>query len=276
MSTVDARFCGGTGRCGTALLGSILADHPAVAYFREPRFLSDPNGLCDYVRGKTPLATFREYMVKRFRRNLVNKLRLQEMADVGAIYSPDVIYEVMNLTLQDRGDRVADGRAFVLLLFGKMSRPYWVEKTPHTVTCVDVLYWMFPNMRYVHLIRDPRDVFASLLHQHWGPKAGPAFVRWYNDIMEQARIAYASVHPCNYIVVSLETLVTQPFETMELLLDFLEIPYEADWLCATIEKRVDRDRANIGRHSELSKRDLGIIRRECWNLYEYWKGQEHA
>jgi hypothetical protein len=276
VSIVDARFIGGSGRCGTALLGSILADHPNVTYFREPRFLSDGNGLCDYVRGKTSLAFFRAYMVKRFRRNLVNKLRTVETVDVGEIYRPEAITAIMDATLEDRGDRVADGRAFVLTLFGRMGRPYWVEKTPHTVMHADVLYQMFPNMRYVHMIRDPRDVFASLMHQHWGPKSGPAFVRWYNGIMDQARKAYERVHWRNYLVVSLEELIRAPFLTVSEVFEFMEIPHGTDWLWHTVRSRVSKEQSHVGRYNELSKQDLELIERECLTLYEYWKGQEHA
>lgn len=270
---MTARFVGGTGRCGTALLGSVFTAHPEVTYFREPRFISDPDGLCDYLWGEISLDRFKDMMLRRFRRNLVAKLAMVETGPVHEIYSEDVIGALLNETMDDE-DQFADGRRFVEGLFALMGRPYWVEKTPHTVMHVDLLHRMFPEMRYLHMIREPKDVYASLLHQHWGPKSVSGFIVWYSRIMRQARRAYDEVPGENYKVVSLEALVCNPLTVLQSILEFMEIPFDVDWLSQAVT--IDPGKGHVGRHEkEITMKDGRTIDMGCRELYLFWKGVEN-
>jgi hypothetical protein len=47
-------------------------------------------------------------------------------------------------------------------LEGKGAIEYWGEKHPHHYECFDFLTALYPNARYIYIVRDPRDVACSL------------------------------------------------------------------------------------------------------------------
>ncbi|MBI5742120.1 MAG: sulfotransferase [Nitrospirae bacterium] len=63
-------------------------------------------------------------------------------------------------------------REIVHNLCMKMARKngnrLWGDKTPHFTLDVDILYEIFPNSKYIFIVRDGRDVALSLLNEPWG------------------------------------------------------------------------------------------------------------
>lgn len=45
----------------------------------------------------------------------------------------------------------------------------WGDKTPHYIKDLDIIYKLFPESKYIYIIRDGRDVALSLLEREWGP-----------------------------------------------------------------------------------------------------------
>lgn len=270
-----ARHIGGTGRVGSALLGSCLAMHPDVVYFREPRFICDAGGLYDYLTGEVTLVQFEERMINHFRHNLTTKLKMMwEDSFIDEVYSKDEIVSIFNDPPWESDDRFVGGHAFIERLFGAMmiTRRYWIEKTPHTVRRVDLLYKMFgEGLRYVHLIREPKDIAASLLHQKWGPKKPETFVHWYKEILRDAQRSMLQVPAECYLVVGMETLVQHPHATLERVLRFFEIEYDVDWLHQAASG-ITQKQAHIGRYErDLSFRARVMIDQDCGDVYRWWR-----
>ena len=46
---------------------------------------------------------------------------------------------------------------------------FWGDKTPNYLVDVEILYKLFPDSKYIHIVRDGRDVTLSLLEKDWGP-----------------------------------------------------------------------------------------------------------
>jgi len=46
---------------------------------------------------------------------------------------------------------------------------YWGEKTPWYLNELDNIYQLFPDAKYIYIVRDGRDVALSLLEKEWGP-----------------------------------------------------------------------------------------------------------
>jgi len=64
---------GGTGRCGTTILGKMISTHKSVTSIPETRFLVDPGGVYDFVRSMdswTPYSA--DQAVRRLRKVLVD------------------------------------------------------------------------------------------------------------------------------------------------------------------------------------------------------------
>lgn len=45
----------------------------------------------------------------------------------------------------------------------------WGDKTPHYILNLDIIYRLFPDSKYIYIVRDGRDVALSLLEREWGP-----------------------------------------------------------------------------------------------------------
>jgi hypothetical protein len=122
----------------------------------------------------------------------------------------------------------------------------WVEKTTSTeIYAAEVLDW-FPEARFVHVVRDPRDNFASL-------KSGwEARYRRHNDSIERLlqsmldrgllgmRMARANLErfgPDRYRVLRYEDLVAEPRRVMADLAEFLGIRWDDGLLRPTCAGR---------------------------------------
>ncbi len=45
----------------------------------------------------------------------------------------------------------------------------WGDKTPHYLRDIGILFKLFPDSKYIYIVRDGRDVALSLLEKPWGP-----------------------------------------------------------------------------------------------------------
>jgi len=273
-------FVGGTGRCGTAILGAMFAAHPQVMYFNEPRFISDEGGLAGYILGRTSWRGFQHKMLKSFRWNLIHKLQGAGLEEAEQIYTTEAVDDVLHQSMprpQARSGRITQGRAFIenlLALAMKPTHRYWVEKTPGTVMYADVLYWMFPDMRYIHIIRQPKDTCVSIQRQPWGIRSVDQFCIYYERLMNKAYQAHQHIPPENYLVVSLESFAHNPVPVAQRIYDFVGIPI-VDAVIQQVDEHVSVEHAHIDCWREgLSTQHAVKIDAECGALYLQWKAKE--
>lgn len=115
----------------------------------------------------------------------------------------------------------------------------WGDKTPEYVSHIPLLATLFPEARFVHMIRDPRDVALSTLdlnrlHRH---AATSAFL-WARKI-RSAREAEKWLGSGRYHEVRYEALVSDPRNELQRLADFLALPFD--------ERMLDHDPRSIER-----------------------------
>lgn len=259
---IEGRFLGGTGRCGSSLLGDLLAFHPNVTYFHETRFITDPGGLCDYVEGKVTARQFKKNFLTRFRPVMLRGIKARN----GKYHSRPVL-ELFFSTLFHGRQRARAASDFINAIFN-WGDDIWVEKTPRSIVRVKTLHKIFPSLRYIHMIREPKDIFASLKTKTWGPKSPQKFVEWYNDLMGRAWQQRLRLR--QYIVLSLEKLTSEPEQTLARILYFMKIPepFPVERMTTFISD------PHIGRWKrELSKDEIKTIG-GCQKWYEKWKGLE--
>jgi hypothetical protein len=56
-----------------------------------------------------------------------------------------------------------------LKLLATKGKEFWGDKTPHYLSNVNELVELFPNAKFIYIVRDGRDVALSLLKKNWGP-----------------------------------------------------------------------------------------------------------
>ena len=113
------------------------------------------------------------------------------------------------------------------------NKKRWVEKTPANMSFVATLESWFPRTaKYIWIIRDPRDVFASNREKHRSYNVR-VFASEFSKHLERVKILKKKVgkrlHMLRY-----EDLLRKPREIISELADFLEVQFESSMETPTI------------------------------------------
>lgn len=101
----------------------------------------------------------------------------------------------------------------------------YADKTTTYVFAMPVIAAMLPEARFVHLIRDGRNVALSLLQLPWGPETVEEAAVWWRVRVEAARDAGSMLGPRRYTAVHFEDLATSPATELTRVAEFLDIPW---------------------------------------------------
>lgn len=126
-------------------------------------------------------------------------------------------------------------RQFALSVFegvmdAKPGATVFLEKSPNNSFNIDLIFKSFPDARYVHMIRDGRDVATSMLaaRKSWGKQWAPvhaydAAAEWVEAVSESQRLASMSDR---YVEIRYEDLLADGTNELRTLYDFLDLPSE--------------------------------------------------
>ena len=187
---------------------------------------------------------------------------LKEFEDCKEFYT----WEIDITDAQKRLENIADSKRTLSNIFDELFCTYaekhspgskiWGDKTPMNTLYLDWIGTVFPRSKFIHIIRDGRDVASSYLKMERYDTILEAANRWINSI-ESAQ-SFGSKIKENYIEIRYEELVTKPEEVIKDTCDFLDIAYDSKMLDHTkqVKKLGDTDKEH---HSNLSK----AIRKKC-------------
>jgi hypothetical protein len=80
---------------------------------------------------------------------------------------------------------------------------------------------MYPGCKLIQIVRDPRDVTASVLQFPWGPNNAVVAANDWNRLITKARAIGAKLGADRYLEFRYEDLLTKPAETMSAILQFV-------------------------------------------------------
>jgi len=128
---------------------------------------------------------------------------------------------------------VADGlRAFYRTYAAQRGKSRWGDKTPLHASHVYTLWEVLREARFIHLVRDGRDVAVSLREMPFAPGDGSIealAVAWRTGVQEARRLGSAVPHYCE---VRYERLVREAEATLRELSEFVELEFDGSMLCA--------------------------------------------
>ena len=242
-------FLAGSDRSGIGLLAESLNSHPQISVSRRTRFwsfyyerfgdLSEPLNLSRVVHAMMQYTRMRAVMT-----------------------DPDrVIRE-----FQVPGADTSYGRLFSLIQeqhLEQVGKPRWGDKTLNDERHVDAIYREYPTARMIHVIRDPRDRYASHLHHRGASrgKVGAGSALWLSSVRRAQR--NLARYPASYKIVRYEDLASRPQETLEDVCSFLDEPFDARMLTVSSEPwRDDDNHGVIGRNSGYVTTSIGRYRRD--------------
>ncbi|MFB8025485.1 MULTISPECIES: sulfotransferase [unclassified Streptomyces] len=150
---------------------------------------------------------------------------LSELVRANALAWPDGHVDADRLLGCLKGTGLTD---FVIALYDQAAthaaRIGWVSKCLENVHCFEELEATGASPRYVHLVRDPRDVALSFRRAPIGPKDPRVIAAmWRND--QQAARAIARRCPERTRVEHFEDLILRPARSLRSLAAWLGIPY---------------------------------------------------
>ena len=211
-------FIVGSARSGTTLLRLILNAHPDVAVPPESRFIVELYSNNDEVDVDTFLTALSAH--KRFQTwDIPIAVVRDEIDRTGMIAYSDAI----------RATYVAYARA--------NGKTLWGDKTPRYVENLDLLARLFPEARFVHLIRDGRNVALSYANVPFGPKTvGQAAALWAKRVMA-GRDACDRIGRDRYLEIRYEDLVEDAEGETKDICGFLDLTFDAGMMDYTERAR---------------------------------------
>ncbi len=109
------------------------------------------------------------------------------------------------------------------------GKSLWVEKTPSNARYIRWFLAAFPSGRFIHLVRDPRDVLLSLMRRH--PEKG--YLHGVETWLMAVCPVHAQRHDPRVLEVRYEDLVTDTAGVMHRVCAFLGVEYEASYFANT-------------------------------------------
>jgi hypothetical protein len=104
------------------------------------------------------------------------------------------------------------------------------DKTPSFVIHIDRLALLFPEARFVHLIRDGRDVALSYLDADFGAGTLPEAAIYWDRYVRRGRESGARLGPSRYLEVRYENLVDDPEGAVRSICTFLDLSFEDEMM----------------------------------------------
>lgn len=239
-------FVVGCARSGTTLVQRLLDAHPRLAMMHGTRWIAR---WFEAERGVGADGCVTAGLVEE----------LIEHPRFGALeIEPPELWALYERT------RGASYAAFVTALFDRFgerhSKPLVGDKTPEYAQSLATLSRLWPTARFVHVVRDGRDVYLSVRDWRKGAAKWPSWpydapgtaAAWWDLNVRLAREAGADLGPRLYHEVRYEELVADPRVACDRMCSFLGIDYDESMLAfhagrpprsMSVEPRTDAKRS---------------------------------
>ncbi len=210
-------FFVGCPRSGTTLLRAIFAAHPDLAIPDETHFFSD------MVTRQKKYTTKGEFAAELFLADLLAHPWFHRLG----VPPEDVRAEMV----MDPPSSYSEAARRVFASYAKrQGKPRYADKTPRNLDGLEILAETFPEARFVHIIRDGRNVALSLLDMPWGPEGIVEAAQTWKSRVERGRKAGRSLGPSRYREVRYETLLDDPESTVRSICQFIDLSFDPGML----------------------------------------------
>ena len=141
---------------------------------------------------------------------------------------------------------------------------HWGDKTPLNTFNAFKIGSVFPDVRFIHIVRDGVDVAESYVRAGLIAEHDEAARRWSSSI-DAARRAKRR-YPAQFLEIRYEALVHEPEQVIRSVCDFLAVSFEASMLSQTEHTREMGDVPRYAHHQQtlepISADSVGKGRRE--------------
>lgn len=247
-------FIGGTGRSGTHVVARLLGRHSSYENIsNEVRFHVDPGGFPDLLAGRTTPEKFAKRMRGRWYKGVA--LQRASLRGLHRYVEREALDAAVDrfLSAYDADPAGACRELFLELLApiaAAAEKPGLIEQSCDTVAQAPTLLRLFPDARFIHVVRDGRDTAASRVAQaRWlaKPRNLAEGLEWWEARMRRINEGMKAIPDDQSIAVSLDELIDlRRLTTYKRLRRFLELKQEPQ-MRGFFRRQVSGGAGNVGR-----------------------------
>lgn len=208
-------FILGVGRSGTTLLRAIMNAHRQVAVAPEAKFVADMLKITRRYQNKNTFDS-QKFVADLSRSEYFAYWHIDEQELSSCVEYATSIQNAFELLYQ---------------LYGtKQNKHFVLDKSPNNVLEIKLIKKAWPNARFIHIIRDGRDVAISSLQAGWQIKSlQDSIANWAIRIGRCER-SLSLLQKNDYIEVYYEDLLRDPKAVVTSICDWIGIEYEPTML----------------------------------------------
>lgn len=217
-------FIIGTGRCGTTILAQILNAHSRISVPHELQLVFGYSGNGPRLYEYYSTTEVQAWQASDFIKVVTNLCPHQ--------FSKFFDYEdFFNKRKYPENDLSALLFDLYSLIARSKGKDVFLEQTPWYGQRLDIMTELFPEAKFIHMVRDGRDVALSFARTPWWHDTpGENLERWQHEITKIADDAAQLLSGSRYLEVRYEDFVGDPAVQVTRVLDFLGLPFEKDML----------------------------------------------
>ena len=237
-------FIVGRGRSGTTLIRSQLDTHPDLAVVNEN------HAMATLVRKRRSYETARGFDAQA----LVGDIRRNT-----SFFRLEMTPEDVGRALSEASPRsLADAvRAIYRFYAARRGKSRYADKNPNNVLHVGPIAELFPEARFLHVIRDGRDSTLSYLAASFGPTNVAEAALYWRRFVGHGRREGLALGPDRYRELRYEDLLADPEKELRAICAFIGLPFD-DAMLRYYERAhelIDKDHPNLGRPPTKGIRD---------------------
>lgn len=220
----EMKFCGplfivGVSRSGTKLLRDILNNHSKIALIPIesqiiPFFYYKFNNYGD-------IRIYKNF--EKFYSEFSDTLFFHRLKDSNIFIDENYWYKSI-----DEWSYSGVLKAFYQIYLIREKKEIWGDKTPGYLLHILLLKKLFPQAKFINIIRDVRDVCLSA-NRTWGRNIYRTAQRWVDHITK-CREDAKKYSPSDYLEIKYEELVKSPQKNIKEVCEFLNISFEKNML----------------------------------------------
>lgn len=222
--TTAVNFIVGTGRSGTTMLAQILNAHSRISVPHELQlvFGYSSNGPRLYEYFST--AEVRAWQASDFIKVVSNLCPHQ----FDKYFDYKAFFNARKYPEKDLGVLLSD---LYFAIARSKGKDFFLEQTPWYGQRLDIMNGLFPEAKFIHMVRDGRDVALSFARTPWWNDSPiENLERWQCEVSRIADDATRLLGKSRYLEVRYEDFVRDPKTLVSRILDFLGLSFEREML----------------------------------------------
>ena len=235
-------FIGGYSRSGTTLLGAMIGAHTQCVCTPESQFKTD---VLRHFRRKKKEEVDIETARKMIQDHPRYRVLWGDVADSDVLIGINSYEELILWFVGKYAEKE-----------GKPRAAYWVDHSPTNIKHAKTLLGLFPDSRFIHIIRDGRAVAASIMPLDWGPNTiDKTACSWKSRVSRYLSLE-SSLNNDQVLRVRYEDLIQAPETALRDICSFLDIAYQPQMIKGSgfkVPRYQDKQHALIGKEPDKNR-----------------------